>query len=208
LLHRSGTGFSRTHLAAIPTPYFADSAEGDLEVQMPDVGTVVFDLGLDRFWQRPPGVGDFVSFMWSAAIPALMHRDYATVRFRVDRALGRSPEPFEDQDSVVSRVYGEVARLASEHGARLIVLDLDYNRFNDAHAALIAQIPNVVLVRPREALWSRLPERTYDAYTREYFFWSGSPPVLVDNHPNALAHRLIAEEIVAALQAVETGPPS
>jgi hypothetical protein len=56
------------------------------------------------------------------------------------------------------------------------------------------------------ALNAQVPERTRDAYRRLFCIWRGTPPVLVDSHPNARAHGLVAETILATLARAGLGP--
>jgi hypothetical protein len=58
----------------------------------------------------------------------------------------------------------------------------------------------VVVVRAQEALNRLVPEVTKDAYQRRFAHWRGSPPELVDTHPNPTAHAVIADEVVKAIE--------
>ena len=55
-------------------------------------------------------------------------------------------------------------------------------------------------VRAQEALNRLVPEATKDAYQRRFAHWRGSPPELVDTHPNPAAHAVIADEVVNAIE--------
>ena len=37
-----------------------------------------------------------------------------------------------------------------------------------------------------------------ESYLRAYGHWKGNPPRLIDEHPNARAHAIIAEQVLAA----------
>jgi hypothetical protein len=43
-----------------------------------------------------------------------------------------------------------------------------------------------------------------ELYRQRYAHWRGAPPQLIDPHPNEAAHRIIADEILAAIRAGET----
>ncbi len=64
-------------------------------------------------------------------------------------------------------------------------------------------VSGVTVIDAYANLASRLPSYNNRAFLRAYAHWRGDPPMLVDDHPNAEAHRLVAEMI---LLAVETLP--
>jgi len=59
--------------------------------------------------------------------------------------------------------------------------------------------PEVALVDPRPALLAALPSADRESYLRAYAHWRGTPPRLVDEHPNARAHAIVAAQVLAAL---------
>lgn len=63
------------------------------------------------------------------------------------------------------------------------------------------EMPNVgcPIVDTYPALLYSLPVSSKEAWQREYCFWRGSPPVVVDAHPNQKAHKVIAGVIVSAI---------
>jgi len=81
---------------------------------------------------------------------------------------------------------------------------------------LVVQVPRGSSERPYEddvprldrpvvdtypVLLGELPAASKEAWTEAYGFWRGTPPVVVDKHPNARAHELIAGVIVSAVRA-------
>jgi hypothetical protein len=60
--------------------------------------------------------------------------------------------------------------------------------------------PQVAFVDAQAALDAAVPERTLDAYQRKFAHWRGTPPRLVDTHPNPAAHAVIAHEILRRLE--------
>ncbi len=60
-------------------------------------------------------------------------------------------------------------------------------------------LPRAVIVNTEPALLKALPVKTKAVYDLTYRTYRGNPPVLIDAHPNARAHRIMADEIVKAL---------
>jgi lysophospholipase L1-like esterase len=56
-----------------------------------------------------------------------------------------------------------------------------------------------VYVDAQATLDAAVPEADKEAYYRRFGHWRGSPPQLVDTHPNPAAHRIIAREILRRL---------
>jgi len=54
----------------------------------------------------------------------------------------------------------------------------------------------------------RLTKVDNRSYLREYALWRGSPPRVVDAHPNRKAHRIIAGQIVRKIKELEVLPPA
>ena len=69
-------------------------------------------------------------------------------------------------------------------------------------------VPEAIFVNPEAELLRRLPDRSPETYNRAYAHWRGDPPVQVDGHPNPAAHRIIAEEIVKAINDSKELPAS
>ena len=200
IIDRSVSGLSTTRMAAIPTPYFIESDDGALEIVPPLTRPIVFDLALHRAEGTPVGVGDSLSFVFGAAVPALLHRDLVTWRLRIERALGSQPSPIDD-DLVLERAYRELSRIAVESGARLVIVSLTNSAPDPDEIERLRALPNAIVVETFGRLWERLPEPSELAYIRAYQFWSADGKRLVDRHPNARAHALIAEDVLDALDA-------
>ena len=46
----------------------------------------------------------------------------------------------------------------------------------------------------------RLPNANNENYQKEYAHWRGSPPIILDYHPNENAHKIIADAIVPKIK--------
>jgi hypothetical protein len=200
LIARSQRAFAPTRLGAIPTPYFARADGEGIVVQSPVGHPVVFSLRVDRFWTSPTGIGDALSFLVRAALPLQLHQDVSNALVRLGWATGRLPRPIADREEIARSAYGEIAELGRRQGARLVVVDISFEA-GPGVAQTLGEIPGLTFVQPKEALLARLPERGPEAFRRAYLHWAGDPPKLVDIHPNAAAHAIVAESVVAALRA-------
>ena len=59
------------------------------------------------------------------------------------------------------------------------------------------------IVHTLESLTRRLAQPTEEGWSASYNFWRGTPPQLVDGHPNTIMHAAIAEELTMAIRHIE-----
>jgi hypothetical protein len=59
--------------------------------------------------------------------------------------------------------------------------------------------PHAKVIDAHQRLIDQLPMPEVLAFQRLYCHWRGEPPELIDYHPNARAHRIIAEAILEQL---------
>lgn len=129
-----------------------------------------------------------------------MYEDFHMVLFYIKRYIGLLPTPSHDESKIMQTAYGEITRLAQTNGARMIVVVLGCDEKPVPVPVEILAL-NPLIANAHAALLDRLPEKTLELYGKKYVHWNGSPPVVVDAHPNPSAHKIIAEEIVNTIKA-------
>ena len=153
------------------------------------------DLPIESYRNSPESVIDFISLLWNVGLPLLIYDDFHMSRYLLKRTFGLIPKPATNESKVVSYVYEEIAKLAREENAKLVIVVLGKN-----HKPV--EVPrhlfpaDAIIVDAHSALLERLPIVDEENYKKHYAHWRGSPPRIVDNHPNEKAHKIIAEEIV------------
>jgi hypothetical protein len=92
-----------------------------------------------------------------------------------------------------------MGKVARENGTRLVIviLGIDHNPVQIPQSLFS---PDSVIVNAHDALLKQLPVIDEENYLKQYAHWRGSPPAIVDNHPNENAHRIIAEAIVHVIR--------
>ena len=197
LAQRGTSSFAHVTFGAAPVPYLAQDAEGHVTIVPPAFRAALFDLPFPRFDRPRRGPFEFLSLFFEAGAPLFVHDDVQTLRYRWHRRDGRFPVPAPDPERLNRAVYAEITRLARDNGARPVIVRLSHPL--EIHYQAMRELSgDAVLVNAQAALDGRASD--YDDYERRFAHWRGSPPVLVDTHPNAEAHRIIAREIVRALQ--------
>lgn len=201
LVGRGLSGFARATFGKVPVPYFTRGKTGAVDVAPPVFRARLFDLPLARYDNPRGGLEDFTSFVWNAGLPLFLHDDASMIFYGARRLAGRVPPASPEDGEVVIEAYREIRELCAAAGSRLVVVRLSHPL--DSSPPLLGGLRDgggVVVVRAQEALNRLVPEATKDAYQRRFAHWRGSPPELVDTHPNPAAHAVIADEVVKAIE--------
>ncbi|MCX6357372.1 MAG: hypothetical protein NT045_05790 [Candidatus Aureabacteria bacterium] len=199
LVDRATSHFAPTYYSYAPNPFFADAPSGRVELQPPVF--LPYDIDLSPWRSSERGILDFTSFLFRAALPLFVHDDVNMLQYRVRLAVGQIKKPTTNRTEVVRTVYGRMQSLCSEHGAALLVVVL-------GSSSEAVSIPDelrelgIPTVDAHAALLSSLSESGTNDYITAYGHFRGSPPVLVDKHPNPRAHALIAKVIIDSISAV------
>jgi hypothetical protein len=183
-----------TLLRSVPTPYFDEDGRG-VALRPPRFRTLLFDLPVESFRESPRGATDFVSFFAKVGMPLLLHDDGA--RCLAWAKEGRRPPPSEA--AVEESVHAEIAELCQRAGSLLVIVEIGKG-CGPIGIEAPERRPGSLVVDARAALCAELPPGDRNAYYERYAHFTGDPPVLEDAHPNELAHALIAEAVVRAIE--------
>lgn len=191
LAQRSTHFFAPTYTGVVPVPYYAQLGR-ELTIAPPVFRAMTMR---ETIAGSPFGVASFISL---DAIPAVLYEDVQLALFQLWDSLGTIPTPVLDVRAIEKAGYEEIARIARDTGARVVFV-----MFNEGAKAVAVpahiDAPGAVWVNAQEALLSQLPTHDDQSFAAAYGHWRGDPPRLVDRHPNARAHAVIAASIVAAL---------
>jgi hypothetical protein len=202
LVSRALSEFAPTAFGARPQPFFTEGSGGALHVEPPVFATTGFGYPAVEYRGTPSGCADFVSFVGRVAGPLFVGDDLRMLGFRVRRLLGHAPPPASDRERVVRSVYGELGALSEAAGSQMIVAIVGMPRDQPVgnEVAALKTLKDVPVVETWRALLERLPDPEGGTFLRTYAHYAGDPPVLIDPHPNAHAHAIMAEAIERAIQ--------
>ena len=208
LVGRGTSGFARSRFGVIPVPYFTLD-HGRVGVEPPCFRPKLFDLPFHRFDTPQRGWGELLSFSASAGVPLFVHDDVQMAACQARRLAGgpaeRGRRQASDSGEEVNRiVYREIASICAANGATMVLVRLSHP-LERHHQEMKDLYRDVVYVNAQEVLDAGIPEGDKDAYYRRFGLWRGTPPVLVDTHPNPAAHRIIATEILRRLPRLRSG---
>jgi len=203
LVSRAQNQFAPTYFGKVPAPYFF-VRKNELVLHPPVFKAKIMDLPIDRYRNTQVSLIDKVSFLWNVGLPLFIHDDFNMSSYNVIRVFGWVPEPATNPEQITKYVYEEIAKVARENGARLVIVILggDHNPVQVPEGLFP---PDSIIVNAHAALIEHLPIVNQETYEKLYFHWRGSPLRIVDTHPNENAHRIIAEAIIQKIQdATET----
>ena len=196
LVTRALDPFAPSYFGKAPTAYFYE--DDGVALHPPVFLTKLMDLPIDRYRNSSEGVMDFFSLLWNVGLPLLIHDDFHMSRYLLQRAFGRIPKPATNDSNVIRYVYEEIATLARKENAQLVITVIGEN-YNPVEVPRHLFPADSIIVDAHSALREGLPVANEDNYKKNYAHWRGSPPVIVDHHPNEKAHTIIAEAILSEI---------
>ncbi len=206
---RGTSGFARSTFGDVPVPSLLLNSDGTVGVLPPAFQTTLFDLPFHEFDNKRQGVGEFVRFFLRAGAPLFVHDDLKMAAYTLKRRLGRFPTAELDRartnrEELNRVVYKEIGRLATDNSARMVIVRLSHPLEKDWQR-LKELSPDALVVNAQAFLDAHVPSRKREDYYKLFGHWRGSPPRLVDTHPNPAAHREIADAVVRAIKAGRGG---
>ncbi|WP_447964654.1 hypothetical protein [Nitrospira sp. Ecomares 2.1] len=115
-------------------------------------------------------------------------------KYTLAKFLRLTNGPTKNRSAVIQDAYKEIANMAEQNNARMIIVILGENHLPVPISKDLFP-RNAVVIDAHSELLNRLPTIDEKSFQRHYNHWRGEPPTLVDTHPNELAHKIIAEMI-------------
>jgi len=215
LARRSLAGFTSIDFGKVPVPFFTKTASGEITIHPALFKEKIFELPIAAFQETSDhGILSQLSFVAKVGLPLYIHDDFNMAIVRLQDIWSRIHEGrpfFLDYDSdfmlkVIASVYKQLQKICDENGAKMIAIKLRLH-VHGGRSLTLPPLEDVFSVNADSALVARLPDRSDSSYNRAYCHWRGSPPVFIDIHINPLAHKIIAEEIVKAINQLEAAKP-
>ena len=198
LVGRARWRFTPMYFGKLPSPYFSNSQDR-LELHPPLFLTKTMDLPIDKYRNKDKGIIERISFFWNVGLPLYVHDDFHMLVYTLKILLGRVPVPTRNRDKIVKYVYEELSRVANENGARLVIVVLG-NSYKPVPVKKYLFPGDSTIVYAHDALLADPSVIDNESYLKKYAHWRGSPPEIVDDHPNEIAHRIIARAIVSKIK--------
>ena len=118
---------------------------------------------------------------------------------KTDRLFALYPEVETDRVKIVQCAYSEIADLCRKYDSKMIILMLRFRYWPQG-----AQYEELEILRSLNGATIAEADKELDvramgsSFKRKYLHWYNDR--LLDNHPNSVAHEIIAESIVAVTE--------
>jgi len=204
LLDRSLIPFAISYTGLTPAPYFTKGADNMVRPAPPPFRAKVFDLPLERYQGSPKSALDFARFFREVGCPLLAHDDLNLLWLQIKYRAGQVPRPLNhgERFNLIRPVYENIERLCAQNGAKMVVVILHDPLSEGLKMESwpeLASLRNFIIVDSEPALLRPLEKVSLKSYYQRYGRTGGSPPKLLDPHPNELAHEIIAAAVLEAL---------
>ena len=192
LSERARNRFAPTRGLQIPSPYFADIHDS-VKLLPPCYPTSSFSIKYKPDTNRSK-FRNFMSFFFHEGF-SLVAKDY----WKAFISLLQSKAPVSNNEAVEKAFFNETIALTKQYNSKLIVLNLgDISYTHKSHEVLANYKINYA--EADSLLWKSVNFNEKD-FSRAFYFWgwTGKDSVIIDRHPTARAHALIAESVVASM---------
>lgn len=186
-----------SYFGKLPNPYFYTKGK-EIVLHSPIFKTMIFDLPIRKYRETPRGFSDFIAFFSQVGFPLFLHDDIHILSHKIKIVLDITPDPFDQQFYLTKEIYHSFANIAHDNDAKLVIVILGNNE-NPVKNPGDLFPEDSIIVDAHSRLLDNLDHQSREGYLKKYAHWRGNPPTLVDTHPNEIAHKLIAEEIISAL---------
>lgn len=194
------TSYSAPASTFLSVPYFSETGDS-VALQMPFTGSDEFRI--DRKEINRKYKGSYLTFLVNFALPYFITEDLKRLRSAWPEWMGGVKAAAADKNKVERIVYNAIIDNIKAAGSTPVVLCLGDTAYSRKAVAIIGK--KALIVNADSALWSRLSPATQAAFSLKYHHWRKTSPgakdsVLVDTHPNPVAHRIIADEIIKKIK--------
>lgn len=193
---RSKTFYSPVNPGVIPVPFMVENHNGEVEIKPPLFQAILFDLPVRRFINENKSIGDFIHFLARVMVPLRFHDDFLRLPPFIRHKLGLLPTA-QDEVKMVAYAAKEVHAACRAMKISMVVVYL--GPVPPEQRQKFESLGDVLIIDAEQPLLEHVA-KTKKSYAELYFHWRGSPPVIVNEHPNALAHQLIAQKVSQELR--------
>lgn len=194
LLMRALSPYAPSLYGDVPVPYVCThNQSGRFITTPPPFQPKVFDLPFEAFRETAKSLPDYLTFMTTVFLPLKIHDHYNEARAKLHDLIDECDTP-ADTIHTLNFIFSTIRQIAENSGSKLFFLKIDGQIGQSSEPLLFEE-----KIDAAASLRSNLIEQSPAAYEKSYGIWRGQPPKLIDQHPNAGAHQIIAESIIQKL---------
>jgi len=199
LAYRSTFEFAPSHGGyLLPVPYFSKQ-RNSYEIEPPIYRSSVEQLFPDQ--DRQKYQGHFLKYYFQKGFLYYAGEQLKIMKHQLRYIIGNTASPTRNIKGAEAYGYAQLLHLIESYNARAVILKLNNGPVQESSDTILRR-PNLLVANADSLMLRELDTINTDAYNRKFGHWAkkDSDSVMVDGHPNKLAHKIIAEAIVKLLQ--------
>lgn len=211
LADRARFMFYPTIYGEMPYPFFTGNDKHELALHLPYFRSSLYNPTNRLFKTSPVSFSDKVSFFFKVGVPMLVDT-WKKQGFFLGMRLGIVPSSEPDNMKIEQYVYQRIYQLCKEKGVKMVIVNIggfgstneermanhyDRKRFNTSLPSLVKEVS---FIDADSVLRAEI--KSNETYSK-YVHWgknSLTDSTIYDNHPNPMAHQIIAKTLVKGIR--------
>jgi hypothetical protein len=191
LIKRGINPFAPTYFGSLPNPYFVEEGKG-VGLHPPIYLTQMFDLDIETIKKE-----SVLKFFITKGIFYFMKEDWMKNSSKFKTNLGVYKRPINKPLKAEGYAYSKICKIAKENQSKVIILTL-YTKDGSSQLKKVLSKQEVLYANADSLLAENLKVSQSKVFNKVYAHWRmrGSDSVIVDGHPNPLAHQIISKSII------------
>jgi hypothetical protein len=192
----------------MPFPFITKNERGDLYVHEPYFRSALYNPTYRVYKTSPTSVLDKLSFIYNVGIPVAIVDKWKQQIVQWKMMMGLVPVSENDNQKIEKYVYERLYKLCEQYGVKMVVFNVggfgysdeqrisnhyDRKRFKETVDSSL--VKNITFIDGDSVLRANiLPKENYSKYVH----WgkiSKTDSTIYDNHPNVMAHKIMAETL-------------
>lgn len=197
----------------MPFPFITKNDQEKFYIHAPFFRSSLYNPEYKYFKTSPASFSDKFSFFFKVGFPVAILDSWKLHFAQWKMILGIAPTAESDNQKIEKYVYERIYELCKQNGARMVVLNIggfgysDEQRMSNHHDRKHFQetmnaemVKNVTFIDADSVLRARIkPKENYSKYV-QWAKVSETDSILYDNHPNPMAHKIIAKTLVEGMK--------
>ena len=197
----------------MPFPFVTKNEDSKFYIHEPFFRSSLYNPEYKYYKTSPVSFADKFSFFFKVGFPVAIVDSWKQHLAQWKMTLGMLPTAESDNQKIEKYVYERIYELCKQNGARMVVLNIggfgysdeqrmsnhhDRKRFQETMNAEL--VKNVNFIDADSVLRAGIkPKENYSKYV-QWAKVSETDSILYDNHPNPMAHKIIAETLVEGME--------
>lgn len=190
---RGTSVYAPSYLGLIPNPYFTYN-NNTVGLELPAFKSDVF--AIDKVALREQYKGHYWKFFFGYGMPFVAKETVSDIKTKIDLFFHPAKKPATDLAAVENYAYNEIIKITNANGGKAIIL-----KYGDDANTTFKGYPNAAFANADSSLitYLKAENKTSDIF-KHWRKTTATDSVIVDGHPNFLAHNIITQTIISQIK--------